>query len=440
MNNPSILLIFVFSIIDICFYIFLLSNFIINTKKNLISNFIFVLIVSSFITVLTLYDISPNIKLIVVPIFMLILSSFISDIKLYQRVFYIILHYLILISSEILVTLLVSNLIDATGDISQSGYAYLYLGLISKFIAFFILINVSELFLKKKFILPKPLNLIMILSLVLSIASMIFVYYSSMNMSGKNTGLVLFLAFLSTMLTSLGAMFIYYSANKFFISLQKEMVKNFYEKSHERYISSARKRNDEISKIWHDMGNHIKILEGMSGTDNSDYIKYVDSIKNKLKSIPNTINTKNKLVDIILNDKLSESMSKGIYFDAKAIVPPEINIDDTDFSSLLFNTIDNAIEACLNSDVDNKYIYIEMLPHDNFLSYKIKNSYSEDKQNLKRKVYHNKKKYIIPGYGLEIVNDIVEKYDGYMDINKDGGEYVLSIVLNLSEKEEGVIV
>ena len=58
-----------------------------------------------------------------------------------------------------------------------------------------------------------------------------------------------------------------------------------------------------------------------------------------------------------------------------------------------------------------------------FSLYKIKNSYSQDKQNFKEKVYYNKKKYIVPGYGLEIANDIVEKCDGYINIDKYGEEY-----------------
>lgn len=61
----------------------------------------------------------------------------------------------------------------------------------------------------------------------------------------------------------------------------------------------------------------------------------------------------------------------------------------------------------------------------NFRLYKIKNSYSQDKQNFKEKVYYNKKKYIVPGYGLEIANDIVEKCDGYINIDKYGEEYSL---------------
>ncbi|MBU5256505.1 hypothetical protein [Tissierella praeacuta] len=51
---------------------------------------------------------------------------------------------------------------------------------------------------------------------------------------------------------------------------------------------------------------------------------------------------------IILNNKYSERTMKDICFDIKEIVLLEIDIDNMDLSSILFNTIDNAIEAYLN--------------------------------------------------------------------------------------------
>ncbi|MEY8417431.1 hypothetical protein AAK964_14190 [Tissierella praeacuta] len=51
---------------------------------------------------------------------------------------------------------------------------------------------------------------------------------------------------------------------------------------------------------------------------------------------------------IILNNKYSERTMKNIDFDIKAIILLEIDIDNIDLSSILFNTIDNAIEAYLN--------------------------------------------------------------------------------------------
>ncbi len=51
---------------------------------------------------------------------------------------------------------------------------------------------------------------------------------------------------------------------------------------------------------------------------------------------------------IILNNKYSERTVKNIDFDIKTIILLEIDIDNIDLSSILFNTIDNAIEAYLN--------------------------------------------------------------------------------------------
>ncbi|SHE71415.1 hypothetical protein SAMN02745784_01583 [Tissierella praeacuta DSM 18095] len=51
---------------------------------------------------------------------------------------------------------------------------------------------------------------------------------------------------------------------------------------------------------------------------------------------------------IILNNKYSERTMKNIDFDIKTIILLEIDIDNMDLSSILFNTIDNAIEAYLN--------------------------------------------------------------------------------------------
>jgi sensor histidine kinase regulating citrate/malate metabolism len=217
------------------------------------------------------------------------------------------------------------------------------------------------------------------------------------------------------------------------MDLQKETAKKIYNKSYEKFVIDSVIRNDTLSKIWHDIGNHIEILEKINTTENKTHIKYVNSIKDRLKSIPNTINTGNKLVNIILNDKYSEAKAKGIDFNIKVVAPPNLNVDDMDLSSILFNTIDNAIEACLNYNGEDSYIYLELYPDNNFLCYKIKNSFANFKNNESKKIYHNRKKYISSGYGLSIIKDIVDKYDGYMDIKKDVNEYSLDIVLRLNK-------
>nr|WP_229768596.1 GHKL domain-containing protein [Tissierella pigra] len=104
-----------------------------------------------------------------------------------------------------------------------------------------------------------------------------------------------------------------------------------------------------------------------------------------------------------------------------------------DLSSILFNTIDNAIEACMNSSAENKYINLELYPDANFLCYKIRNNYNSTNGNSHMRTYLNKKKYISSGYGLSIIEDIINKYDGYMDIKKNDMEYLVTIILPLND-------
>ncbi len=55
---------------------------------------------------------------------------------------------------------------------------------------------------------------------------------------------------------------------------------------------------------------------------------------------------KNKLINAILTDKLSEAESKNIQTSFSGNLPERLHIQGNDLCSLLVNMLDNAIEAC----------------------------------------------------------------------------------------------
>lgn len=258
-------------------------------------------------------------------------------------------------------------------------------------------------------------------------------FYSSLNLDYNTIQLFLFLITLFTLFTSLGLLLIYFYANTLYSELQKETTKRIYDESYRKFILNAELKDEALSRMWHDIGNHIKVLEGLVDSNELTNREYVSSLKERFNSIPNPISSGNRLIDIILNDKYSEAINRGIDIDMKAIVPPKLSIDDTDLSSILFNTIDNGIEASAKSPESERFIYIELYLEGNFLCYKIKNNYAADNNNFSEGDF-GKKSHISRGYGLSIVKDIISKYNGYIDIKKGLKEYSVTVVLPNTNK------
>jgi sensor histidine kinase regulating citrate/malate metabolism len=249
----------------------------------------------------------------------------------------------------------------------------------------------------------------------------------------QSVGIIMFFICLLIILIAIGVFYLYSSLNKYNSKIQKEGVKRVYNKLNERYLEKNQLQNKLLSEMWHDMNNHINTLKLMSSSENNDSLNYLNSIENKIKRIPNIIKTGNNLADIIFNEKYSEAFLHNIDFDVKSVLPPMLSIDNTDFSSILFNTIDNAIEANMNVESEDKHIYIEMYPKGNFLFYKIKNTYNSEINKTNPKKAFRKKDYISPGYGISIVNDIIYKLKGNIKIDNTHDEFTVTILLRLND-------
>lgn len=436
MKNFNIIINFVFCTIDAVIFLNLLSIFRKDRNDSKIINIFLITGIAVMMFSLTQMGITTYLKVILI-FGILFLITFLFKIEFYEKLLLVTLYYFIIIISESLVTILISSIINIDFETISSSYNYsfLLLGTISKLFTIVIVLLVKRKFNDKKVILPKVLNYILISILSLSSISMVLLFYVNLSLVSLSTQFFLFLACLFILFISIGVLIIYFSANNFYINLQKETTKLIYNKSYQKFIINSRKRETSLSKIWHDMNNHIKILEQMSNLENTSQIKYLNSLKDKIKGIPNKINSGNHLINIILNDKYAEANYYDIKFDIKAVAPPTLNIDDLDLSSILFNTIDNSIEACFNSNLENKYIYLELYPENNFLYYKITNSYSRLNFNPTKKICLNKKDYISEGYGLRIIEDIVEKYSGYTYIDRNENEYSVTIILHLNNCE-----
>ena len=107
------------------------------------------------------------------------------------------------------------------------------------------------------------------------------------------------------------------------------------------------------------------------------------------------------------------------------VVTEYANRFDTDLSAVLFNLLDNGIEACLGCS--NSSLTLTISDHMGYLHIKMVNSKQEKKftgeTTKEDKVHH--------GYGLSIITDIANKHDGSVQWIDNGDTFTSLVMLKV---------
>lgn len=197
------------------------------------------------------------------------------------------------------------------------------------------------------------------------------------------------------------------------------------------------KHCDEVQNIYktmrgwkHDYHNHIQTLLALVG-DEEKTKEYLLNLNHDLTLVDTVMKTGNVMVDAILNSKLSLIKSKNIKVNAKAVVPPELNISEIDLCVIIGNLLDNAMEACLQQkEEENRFIrvFIGMLKGQLYIS--VSNSVGgEIKKSGKN--YLSTKNSASHGFGLMRVDKIAAKYEGFVNRQNEDGIFATEIMLPL---------
>ena len=99
-----------------------------------------------------------------------------------------------------------------------------------------------------------------------------------------------------------------------------------------------------------------------------------------------------------------------------------ISITDFDICRIFINLLDNSINALKNYNDNDKIIFISCKKNNNNIYIKCENKFSENNKKFK-------KNSELHGYGLKIVKDIAQKYDGDLIIDIQDSTYKTLVVL-----------
>lgn len=171
--------------------------------------------------------------------------------------------------------------------------------------------------------------------------------------------------------------------------------------------------NLQLQKIRHDMKNHILSVnqlfdEGKTAEAHKlllQTVDFVSSIDFNLKS-----RTGNSLIDAKVASVAARCENDSINFSYNLETLPELKITLLDISALLSNLFDNAIEASKGCIMPK--IVVKIFSYKDYIYINTINSFSGETDEKKGRLLSTKPNKYEHGYGMQIIKEICEKYNG----------------------------
>lgn len=182
----------------------------------------------------------------------------------------------------------------------------------------------------------------------------------------------------------------------------------------------------------HDYHNHIQVLAVYLENGEIEKAKqFLSEIQDNLISVDTVIKTGNTMVDAILNSKISLMTAKEIPVKATAKVPKELSISDVDLCIIIGNLLDNAMEACEPLPAEQRFVRIYINVKDSHLYMSFTNAAGKKKESIAGRFLSAKG--VEHGFGLIRVDQLIDKYNGYVSRASEDGGFTTEVILPLAQ-------
>lgn len=192
-----------------------------------------------------------------------------------------------------------------------------------------------------------------------------------------------------------------------------------------QYVGELVGQIEDIRRFRHDIRNHYISLNSLLEHGDIDAAsQYVAQLYSRVEHGIEPIKTGNPVMDLLLCEKIWEAEEKGISVEKNIRISHWIAVADFDWSILLGNALDNAIEANCFLEADRRKIYIHICNQGNVVHIHIRNPMRTDagKDSDKKDAENH-------GLGLQNIQRVVDKYHGIMQCKRENRVFVLTILL-----------
>lgn len=206
-------------------------------------------------------------------------------------------------------------------------------------------------------------------------------------------------------------------------SLRELQIKN-------EYYQKKLEDEEQVRKIYHDLNNHLLILEE---DVKNDYKKeMLQELQEKIAGYGEYIKSGNEFLDIIIKEKIKIARENEIEVILNIKCSSFGSIKPIDISTIFGNLFDNAIEACQKTDRTEKRIKVNCRTQRGLLSIVFKNTIANDgnRINILKSSKGDERAH---GMGINNVRNAIERYNGECNINIYENEFVFSIIIPFND-------
>ena len=190
--------------------------------------------------------------------------------------------------------------------------------------------------------------------------------------------------------------------------------------------------NTEVNTLRHDLKNHLLCISEYIRLQQTDAaMEYIEKLTGQVKKeLPYHMMTSSVAVNANLD--LKRLVCDENQIDIKYFVLEELpKMDETDLCVILANLLDNAIEAA--SKEEKRQIRLSMEIVGNYFRIVVQNQIAESVLKNNKKLGTTKKNRKIHGFGLQSVEDAVERNDGMSNFSEENGWFVADVMLKIHE-------
>lgn len=348
--------------------------------------------------------------------------------KLAEKIMAVLIFYPVMISVNFLMQNIFSQIFfHVTGAPGDFGYGWTetewmfssILYALSRMIRFLVWIGISLLLKtslrRMRISLPMKLQLIVVLIIAVPTVACFTTIYFIPDQPAIVYPLCVVVVF-SNLSCILLVEYLHKSTQEMYHAQKLKMQQNYYE---------AKLKNEErIRSIYHDMKNHLLVMESKQNTEETRQM--AETLRSQIADYEDYVHTGNEFLDIILKDKAAKAREKQIDFSAMVDFHGIDFMEPLDISTIFGNAIDNAIEASENLPEYKRLITVKAERVRDMLLITIENN-TQPGNHLTEGT--TKKDRFVHGFGIPNIKKAVEKYSGQCNFQQEERVYRLKILI-----------